>query len=763
MNELFNKIVSWFTHALGVGLVVYFIVIALQPFYSAGLSMSMTPSGYRVYTVDRDSPAWRAGMRQGSVITAIDARSTIDLYELSRGPLAEYVAITTTLFQDGAEVALETVTGDTFRVPVGEQSLFRRVRTVDRTISSNFVFAAILFSIGFFFRHFRRHDPVTSLFVLFCGWAAVSVALSYFHSLWTLPVFRLHFVFLEIAGPITGAILVIFGLNFPNRLGYRPIVVVSILIAPILIKFGLLAAGVTALIGPAHYSVHAYLVLSIIAFGGIMAVQYRSADAGAKRRVRWVAVGSILSLLPYLLYLLATIVSRTFLEYENAGVFNQIAAFALLLFPVSIGIGLSRFDILDIDETATTLVRHAILGLILTVVGVLMFILTRNTYAAVLPIMFILFVTILGPAISSGLEPLALRIAGKSIIATESAFAAFRATVPSLHRRDDLYAAVCAFAEKTFSPEWMVLAEQRDGTVEILRNTRRGIDPDTLRTTIADLPRSDTSAAIVNRTLFCRCRAEETREVVLCIGPKRNNDIYVERERRLLSELTLLVNEADRASQYLSQIEIRTRELETSLTRQQDLMKEMHHRVKNNLQLMSSMINLQSGNTDSEDTRNSLCAVRDRVLTMAGIHESLYLEPELNQVDMQRYLKSVILGHAENSGHTPTLAIEPIVLPAPLALPCGLIVNELVANAVTHGSRGSEKRPPNITFSGSPDAFVLTVTDYGPPFPSDVNFSTPKTLGLLLVSILTRQLGGTFRVQESDGKECIVEFPRNDR
>jgi two-component sensor histidine kinase len=199
------------------------------------------------------------------------------------------------------------------------------------------------------------------------------------------------------------------------------------------------------------------------------------------------------------------------------------------------------------------------------------------------------------------------------------------------------------------------------------------------------------------------------------------------------------------------------------------MLQEIHHRVKNNLQMISSLLNFQMEHVKNPETRAILQVTQTRINSIAHIHEKLYQSPLLATVDMGEYTRGLVAMLMQT--HVKQVLAEvravDVVLPVDLALPCGLILSELVTNALKHafpGPGGHEQRPPAIVIDLRRDrsGFVFSVADNGvgarqPPSAQDAN-----SLGLRLVGMFVEQLRGTIVISLDEGTRCTVAFPAGD-
>jgi two-component sensor histidine kinase len=205
--------------------------------------------------------------------------------------------------------------------------------------------------------------------------------------------------------------------------------------------------------------------------------------------------------------------------------------------------------------------------------------------------------------------------------------------------------------------------------------------------------------------------------------------------------------------------------LRTSLDEKTALLREVHHRVKNNLQIVSSLLNLQA---DQEKSQPALAALRDtqtRVRSMALLHEMLYRTENLARINGAAYIEGLCAHLFHALGADPNRVrldcrAAAVELGLDQAVPCGLIVNELVSNAIEHAF--PEGRAGLITVElrrDADDRLALTVADDGAGFPAGFDFSRTSTLGLQLVRVLANQLKGVLRLERGRGAVFQVTFP----
>ena len=204
----------------------------------------------------------------------------------------------------------------------------------------------------------------------------------------------------------------------------------------------------------------------------------------------------------------------------------------------------------------------------------------------------------------------------------------------------------------------------------------------------------------------------------------------------------------------------------TRLIEEKDvLLKEIHHRVKNNLQVISSLLNLQSNHIEDPVALQIFTESRNRVRSMALIHEKLYQSADLSRIDFQDYVKALTAGlHASFAGQSSAVRIsadvEPIMLSVDSAVPCGLILNELVTNCFKYAFREAGKGEIQISLKRTePSRLCLTVSDDGVGFPKNIDFRNTESLGMQLITTLTDQLDGTISLRNGCGTTFEIAFP----
>lgn len=206
------------------------------------------------------------------------------------------------------------------------------------------------------------------------------------------------------------------------------------------------------------------------------------------------------------------------------------------------------------------------------------------------------------------------------------------------------------------------------------------------------------------------------------------------------------------------------RGLEASLREKEVIIKEVHHRVKNNMAVMSGLINLQAAYTDDPAVVERLEECQQQVKTMALVHEHLYQGESLEFIDSSSYFESLV-NELVNASRLSTridrdIRVEHMNIDMDIAIPCGLIVNELVTNALKHAFPGRKEGMLRVEMRLTPaHRYFLAVEDNGTGLPPDFDQRSQSTLGMQLVQALVKQLGGEMAVSSKGGARFTIEFP----
>jgi len=204
-------------------------------------------------------------------------------------------------------------------------------------------------------------------------------------------------------------------------------------------------------------------------------------------------------------------------------------------------------------------------------------------------------------------------------------------------------------------------------------------------------------------------------------------------------------------------------QLKSSLKEKEVLLKEIHHRVKNNLQVISSLLRLQAGYIKDEEALDIFKDSQNRVRAMAMIHENLYQSTDLARIEFSDYISNLtnnlIRCYSVNRNINIKLNIDRVLLRIDTAIPCGLIINELVSNSLKHAFHENQTGEISIEFLDlSQGKYSLSVSDNGIGFQEDIELPKKHSLGLQLVWNLVEQLEGSIAYQAKSGTEFNITF-----
>jgi PAS domain S-box-containing protein len=204
--------------------------------------------------------------------------------------------------------------------------------------------------------------------------------------------------------------------------------------------------------------------------------------------------------------------------------------------------------------------------------------------------------------------------------------------------------------------------------------------------------------------------------------------------------------------------------LKKSLKEKDVLLREIHHRVKNNMQIMSSLLRLQAAGTKDKMAKKILQESRGRIYTMALVHEKLYQSKDLSNIDMGRYIQ-VFVPHLFHTFDASARKIslhmqcESVELDITRAIPCGLIINELVSNAIKHAFPGDRKGKMCIDLRREKGKIIFGVKDNGVGLSEHVDVRQSETMGFQIVNDLVKQLRADMKIISENGIKFEIVFP----
>lgn len=199
-----------------------------------------------------------------------------------------------------------------------------------------------------------------------------------------------------------------------------------------------------------------------------------------------------------------------------------------------------------------------------------------------------------------------------------------------------------------------------------------------------------------------------------------------------------------------------------SLKEKEVLLKEVHHRVKNNLQIILSILNLQYANVSDKKTLELLQDVRSRIKAMSFIHELLYQANDFSSINFSQYISNITtnLVYSYSKDHTVNLKLDvgEVFLDLDRAIPCGLIINELLTNALKYAFVDQQEGEISILLKQTDEYIKLVIADNGKGFPMDIDYRNTESLGMQLVITLVQQLRGEIMLDNSKGAKYTITF-----
>jgi len=203
--------------------------------------------------------------------------------------------------------------------------------------------------------------------------------------------------------------------------------------------------------------------------------------------------------------------------------------------------------------------------------------------------------------------------------------------------------------------------------------------------------------------------------------------------------------------------------IEASLQEKEILLKEIHHRVKNNMQIISSLLNLQADHVPDDQAREHFIESRNRISSMALVHEELYRSKDMSRVELRDYVEKLLprllysYGGEKDINHL--IEVDGARVTIRQAIPLGLIINELVTNALKHAFKGKDSGNILVKIAQDDGRVNLEVRDDGVGLPADLDLEQTQTLGMQLVTGLVSQLYGELRVERGKGAAFFIGFP----
>lgn len=216
----------------------------------------------------------------------------------------------------------------------------------------------------------------------------------------------------------------------------------------------------------------------------------------------------------------------------------------------------------------------------------------------------------------------------------------------------------------------------------------------------------------------------------------------------------------------ITQLKKTEQSLVSALTEKEILMKELYHRTKNNMQMIESFLSLESAYSDNKEVKEVFEDMKNRIHSMSTVHERLYQSESLDSISLDKYIKDIVRNlHSSYNLSRDAVVIEthlePVIIPLGKAVPCGIVLNEIITNIFKYAFPDNRRGKVVITLTKTEDGVVhLTFKDNGIGVPEDFNFREHGNLGMKLIfSITEDQLNGKIEQETTDGITWKLSFP----
>lgn len=192
-----------------------------------------------------------------------------------------------------------------------------------------------------------------------------------------------------------------------------------------------------------------------------------------------------------------------------------------------------------------------------------------------------------------------------------------------------------------------------------------------------------------------------------------------------------------------------------------ELIKEIHHRVRNNLQVLSGLADIHRDSSAVASGHQPYLDFQNRIIAISEVHNCLYKTENYREIDFSQIIREISSNLSEKYGKGIVEVVEPqrkIFLPIESAVPCAMIANELISNAIRHGSDRSNNARVSVEIQKEGGLYRLSVVDWGAGMSDDRLWQNPTTTGFTLIQILTKQLKASLKILKDNGTKAILEF-----
>ena len=751
-----------------------------QPVYRFGMDITLSNGVYQVKKVIENGVAWQQGLRTGMKIVEIQGYDTQWLNSLSKEKLEAYLEKSSSLFTP-PRVVLKTAEDMLIRLEPGDKGLGQNLSVVNRTFLMNSFLALAVLMAGLFFHAVIKDDGQLSspvkLYFLFILFLAPAMQFSFFHTLWGRSLILFRYILLDLFGTVAVALFFLISLTFPVQKTRHRLWLFFLLLLPLEVKYFLILVGSLSLFGPSSYYIHYYTLTLLLLSVAFFITQYTHGSEGGKRSLRWIFSGMVATVFPYIIYLVILIALGSYITssfiLRAASILSNTG---LIFFPLLLGVGLTRRNPFDVDKVLRWLFMVFLVVLLQLSIYLLLFLFFPDGPDQW---MVFLMISLTGLTIPTLFHP------GKEAITSfiDRGARKRRDRLEELghfltgsHTKPEIYGRVVSVVKELFSSSTVLFVHttEVDGELVVDFSDKDTGETETisfLKNYLGDLRKE--SVVAENHSSRGPCifslYTEEHPLSYLVLGSRTDGDIFTQEDISSLKSLSYGISQAFENALLYERLFTTIQDLENEIFLRQDveeqlrrelienevLLKEVHHRVKNNLTIISSLLNLQSEEINSPDQAiEAFQRSRDRVQAIALIHELLSSSASLAEVELSKYIKSLGLSMRSLYGNGKMIDLQfvisdDIMLDMEQAISFGLIYNEFFAKTIMHCFKEKDNGTIRVELKREgiveQEEIVLSVggelkSDKDGEEVYEIDFSREEELGLRLVAILTDQM-----------------------
>ena len=503
------------------GLATFFLALINQPYYNSGIQVNLKEDGFHITKVASDSSAEIAGLTVGMVLEELNGTDAIKLSEISNNNLPAFLKIATRIFQSNNIIRARSNDGRIFSFESVNISWLQQLSLLNAEIISNIIIGILFIAAGVWLLAIGKENKSVRWFAAFCIGMGPTIGLSFFISYWSPTILALRFIGLDLFGITSLVCLVSFVHHFPE---YRPFKVRWVVfLTPLLpiLKYVSIGLGLIEAYGPAMFLIHIAVALALPYTIVLLILQYKNTSTGGKRRIRWILTGLALSLVPYVLYMLSLIFRANFLT-TGTDILNFIASYAILLFPITVGIGVVKYRFFDIDEFLNRFTALAFLTFCFTITYTFIFIVLLEKTLSLEIYILLLLTALVSPWAYKRIEKLVDQIFWKGRKDKRQILTEMEQELVGVTKKEEAFPVVSAALLSAFYPvsiEFIkVSPEGQICEFEYPKNRQKNLTED-------------------ERSVTLSLGKQDLQTCILKIGRKRDDDIYTKDDLMLLDSL----------------------------------------------------------------------------------------------------------------------------------------------------------------------------------------------------------------------------------